>query len=608
MSLVSKSVVSTLKVVESQIRCTKYFYALNLPLSAKNNVFMSDLYTVMSCIWYDVSYRPELVNPRWVTALCSEPIADIICLLKDIDFWLISQKFNTYGDFKHHLQAVYPWCGQFISPLSGNISSFYNEGVGLPRLRTALRFATRANFPDPLGLEEEAWRAWQETNLTPWNEVNVQREASYLEGYFPRRIRTRFVENFLGRFGPGASADTLHHSILEKYQSVKTDCLLDYVGLKVGFSPHDMPICGTNLDRTGRLLFVPKQLDKLRTVSIEPAILMFYQLGIADLILSQIRKTDLRRHIDLERADLNADLAWLGSLDGSYATIDLSSASDSVKLGLVKALFNKTCLHELLIGTRSRQVLYNGEKYTPEYFAPMGSGLCFPVECLVFASVVGNVMRQHSDRRAWRVYGDDIVVPSDRYDQIVHRLIELGFDVNIEKSFSGPPGFRESCGGDFFLGEPCRPVYISRFWSGLCHQNRHKPSMIESNIDLANRLYQYKQARLRVIEGLLKVKPLPLFDADGESGIFSQQPTNYRVKTRYNEGLQRTEYYTGIIKTRSRKCELEHEGIRLYETLRAMEASAACAERRPISISRTDPPVWTGNWRCPAPGWSERLN
>lgn len=600
MSRVRKSVVSTLKVVESQIRCARYCFTVDQPLDAVNQRFIADLYTVMACIWFDVSLNPALVNKRWVSALCSEPVSRVVSLLKDVDYWLVSQNHTTYDGFKRHLQADYPGVGQLISPLSRNIAHFYEVGEGLPRLRTALRFATRANFPSPLGLEEKAWEDWQEICLSPWNKVNVQPEAEALRRIFPRGKGIWNIENFLGRFGPGASCDARDTSLLAKYQSVKTDPMLDFIGLHVGIQPCDMPICNTEpLERVGRLHFVPKQLDKLRTVTMEPAVLMFYQLGGFRWITDVIRRSPWRSHIDLQRADLNQDLAWLGSLDGSYATIDLSSASDCVKLDLVKALTSKTSLYELLIGTRSRLVEYNGQVYRPEYFAPMGSGLCFPVECLTFASIVDEVMRHNGDRRAWRVYGDDIIVPSDRYDETTDRLRQLGFKPNADKSFSGPPGFRESCGGDYFLGENVRPVYVSRFWQGLCYKKRHKPSLIESNIDLANRLFDYKAARLRVIEGLLAVQPPVLFDSDGESGLFTPTPTNYRAKSRWNEDLQRTEYLCGQTKNRREKDKLEHEGIRLFETLRAMEGASACAEHRPISISRSLPPTWSGAWRNP---------
>lgn len=608
MSQVHKRTVSVLKDVEDSLRRARYVWLENLPLSERNQRFVADLLTITAHIWYDVSANPALINKRWVNAVSAEPISRLVDLLKDVDYWIISQQFSSYGDFKRHLQVSYPGVGQVLSPLSRNISTFYSCGEGLPRLRTALRFATRANFPEPIGLEEDAWSEWQERCLTEWDEVDMRQEAQLLSEIYPRRKSVLQLDGFIGRFGPGASADADSTALIDKYRSFGSDPMLRYLGHRLDFQPHDMPIHSDKQIRTGKLHFVPKQLNKLRTVTMEPASLMYFQLGIADCAYSRLKKTRWGRHIDLEHAELNSDLAWLGSLDGSFATIDLSAASDTVRYRMVQNLFRDTCLRECLVGSRSRQVEYNGEVYTPTYFAPMGSGLCFLVECLTFASIVDAVMRKNGDRRAWRVYGDDIVVPDDRYDEVVNRLTDCGFLVNEDKSFHGRPGFRESCGGDYYLGEDVRPVYVSRFWEGLPRPGRNQPSLVESNIDLANRLFGYTTARQRVISSLIGVKPIPLFDSDGEIGIFSPSPTNYRAKARWNEDLQRVEYRTGCTVTRYAKDEPEHERIRYFETLRAMASSPTCVEREPISISHQRRPIWSGTWRSPSPGWCEGLD
>lgn len=593
-----KGVVSALKDVEDHLRRARYTWNGEEPLTGKNDLMVKDLYTIMACIWYDVSHTPALISKRWVRAIALEPVSRVICLLKDIDFWLISQKFDTYGGFKHHLQASYPGMGQIISPLSRNISTFYSSGEGLPRLRTALRWVTRANFPEPIGLEEAAFATWQDVCLRPWDVVDVRQEAEVLAGLFPRRACKPQLDGFIGHFGSGASADARPY-LESKYLAFGTDPMLDYVGLQVDFQPHDMPYCGVTT-RCGRLLFVPKQLDKLRTVTMEPCSLMFYQLGTQQWILSRIKRTRWRHHIDLERADLNQDLAWLGSF-GEFATIDLSNASDCVRYQLVRALFHDTCLREVLVGTRSTSVEYNGMIYHPTYYAPMGSGLCFPVMCLVMAAVIECVMRRNGDRRAWRVYGDDLIVPSDRYEEVVTRLIELGFEVNLEKSFSGSQYFRESCGGDYFYGENVRPVYVSRFWPGLSISH---PTDVESNIQLANSLVGYKAARLRVLQLLKRVKPGILFDFDGEVNLHSPEPTNFHLKHRWSDSLQRDEYRYGILKTKTATS--PHEDLRYFETLRAMAEHPLCSERKPISIGRPTHPSWTGVWGSPTPGWVER--
>lgn len=617
MSQALKSCVSQLETVELSIRrrsdCLTW---KGEKLSPKNQVFMCDLYVIMSCLWYDVSLNRGLLNPRWVSALMQEPVDQVVDLLKDVDFEIISKSHSTTS-FNHWRKSTYPSSGQILAPLQENLTTFFKEGVGLPLLRTALRFITRANFPDPLGLEDEAFGKWQDVCLKECEPVDVSDEADLISQIFPRRRSVAQIDDFRPRFGPGASYGLSDSSTLNKYLNFEYDPLLFYVGHKCDFLPTDMPRHRKCVQRNHGINFVPKQLDRLRVVSQEIPSLMFYQLGIQTHMVGGFASGQWCRHIDLHDADKNRDLAWEGSLTGEYATIDLSSASDSVRLWLVKALFHNTNLRELLIGTRSVQAEYKGEYYTPTYFAPMGSGTCFPVECAVFASVVDVVMRHNRDTRNWRVYGDDIICPSERAEEVIDRLTQLGFEVNVDKSFySTSPGFRESCGGDYYLGESVRPIYISRFFKGLTPDPRH-PSTIATLIDLANSFVQWPLARLRVLKELNKVKPCPLYTVDGEGGIFSTDPSNHRSKSRYNEDLQRIEYRTGCINSRKADTGDEHEDIRYFEYLRAHAFSESHKDMREgylaqslvtqeskCTIGPASPLRWAAKWQSPALGWS----
>lgn len=597
MSAVQKSVVSALKVVESRIRCTTYYWDEGELLTPSNQKFIRDVYTLMSCLWYDISVDPSLVNRRWVTALSCEPIHTVYDLFKETDSLLIKQECCSYSDFKRRIKSVYPSSGQILSPLSGNIRNFFSSGEGLRDIRTGLLFMTRANFPDQIFSEESAFDDWQETCLTPWRQVDVTEEQQIITSWFPRRKSVVQLPDFIGRFGPGSSADCL--PFLEaKYYSFGKDPKLTYLGNKVGFPPTDMPYCRDSLQRTGKLHFVPKQMNKPRTVSMEPATLMFYQLGIFRFIDQAIRSNpELRRHIDFSQVDLNKDLAWMGSLDKSYCTIDLSHASDSVTNQLVRTLFRNSCLREALICSRSDAVEYNGQVFKPEYFAPMGSGCCFPIETLVFASIVKKVELKRREKLAWRIFGDDIIAPDNWYDEIATRLVELGFKLNEDKSYHGCSSFRESCGGDYFNGEDVRPTMLSRFWTGLNHGSRSSTHLIESNIDLANRLYRYKYARLRVIESLSQLRPRVLFTANGEKGLFSSTTTNYDKKSRWNVDWQVMEYYAGKSAVRYDCTTGQDDRVRYFETLRVMAANPSCDDRMPLKTGAQRPSIWVGDWQ-----------
>jgi hypothetical protein len=99
----------------------------------------------------------------------------------------------------------------------------------------------------------------------------------------------------------------------------------------------------------------------------------------------------------------------------------------------------------------------------------MGSALCFPVEAMVFYTLIQSAMhildgRRPSSRSIRRygklidIYGDDIIVPVEYADFVVKYLESYALKVNVNKSFKAS-AFRESCGADFFNGVPVNPVY-----------------------------------------------------------------------------------------------------------------------------------------------------
>jgi hypothetical protein len=66
--------------------------------------------------------------------------------------------------------------------------------------------------------------------------------------------------------------------------------------------------------------------------------------------------------------------------------------------------------------------------------------------------------------RTFSVFGDDLIVRPDAIRLLYKTLGLMGFRVNIDKSYV-EGAFRESCGADFYAGEPVRGVYIKRLRS-----------------------------------------------------------------------------------------------------------------------------------------------
>jgi len=210
----------------------------------------------------------------------------------------------------------------------------------------------------------------------------------------------------------------------------------------------------------GRISFVPKSPKTYRTIGVEPFLNGIAQLAYGDFISDKLRSVG----VDLHDQSRNKRLAREGSLLGHLATLDLSSASDTISRELVFHLLPLDWAIALDRCRTGRMLSPSGEKLTLEKFSSMGNGFTFPLESLIFWALATSVQPQ-SDAATVSVYGDDIVVDVGVVDLVKDLLVACGFSVNLEKSYwSGP--FRESCGGDYFLGIDIRPVYVKSTLTG----------------------------------------------------------------------------------------------------------------------------------------------
>lgn len=209
---------------------------------------------------------------------------------------------------------------------------------------------------------------------------------------------------------------------------------------------------------------VPKSTKIDRTIAIEPDVNQFLQRGIGSSIRHRLMA---RAGINLNNQDLNQILAFAGSLDDDLATLDLSSASDSVSTELTLLLMPKKW-GELLMAVRSPiGVLRHipGEtkqSWVWEKTSSMGNGYTFELESLIFWALArAAVYRSGSLERRLGVYGDDIIVPAESAGLLVQLLEFCGFTVNTQKSFTKGP-FRESCGKHYYRGGDVTPLYIRK--------------------------------------------------------------------------------------------------------------------------------------------------
>lgn len=208
-------------------------------------------------------------------------------------------------------------------------------------------------------------------------------------------------------------------------------------------------LAGVQLVRANKIAFVPKTAKTFRSIAVEPLGNGYIQKG-TDIVLRKLLK---RIGIDLSDQTLNQRMAREGSMtdsDESFCTLDLTSASDSISVALVKELLPPDWFN-FLNRIRSPSYELEGKFYTSNKFCTMGNGFCFPLETLIFAAACHAVKAGHASED-FMVYGDDIIVRRKVYDELVLLLSRIGFIPNRRKSFREGP-FRESCGAHWYLGE-----------------------------------------------------------------------------------------------------------------------------------------------------------
>lgn len=215
-----------------------------------------------------------------------------------------------------------------------------------------------------------------------------------------------------------------------------------------------------------RLSFVPKSRDVSRTICTEPLLNMFFQKGIAGVLTERLREVT---GIDFRIQDAkNQQLARIGSMGGRFGTIDLSSASDSISLQLLRDILPPEPLNWLLRCRSPITELPNGDSVELHMVSSMGNGYTFPLQSIIFVALVLAVYKMygvkpvHPKRKTlgnYAVFGDDIIVEHHVYDVVCRGLDLLGFKVNSTKSFNTGP-FRESCGRDYWCGHNIRGVYV----------------------------------------------------------------------------------------------------------------------------------------------------
>lgn len=178
----------------------------------------------------------------------------------------------------------------------------------------------------------------------------------------------------------------------------------------------------------------------------------------------------------------------------ALATIDLSSASDSLTTELVRQLVSPDW-YEVLAALRSPKTFIDGASHSNAMISSMGNGYTFELESLVFYSLVRAVQCEYDElagiveplTTTVGVYGDDLIVDRRHTRVLISLLGWCGFKVNAKKTFIEGALF-ESCGKHYYCGLDVSPFFLREPFADVSDLilalNQLRSWMIRTEIDL----------------------------------------------------------------------------------------------------------------------------
>lgn len=264
-------------------------------------------------------------------------------------------------------------------------------------------------------------------------------------------------------FGPGASFSTRGDTSSYKKMNDSPECTVAFTRILPDFLRQFPSWMDTirpnqlNLVMGSELTVVPKDAKTDRPICVEPLLNGLYQNGVGSFLKHRLA----RYGINLRDQGINQSLSKL-ALERGLATVDFSSASDTIAYGLVLELLPFDWV-EFLDIARSPSYKYEGKWRHFHKFSSMGNGYTFELESLIFYALACSVCREleipYETGVNLSVYGDDVILPRGAFDLFAQVSQYCGLTVNREKSFAKGL-FYESCGTDWFLGLPVRPVFL----------------------------------------------------------------------------------------------------------------------------------------------------
>ena len=336
----------------------------------------------------------------------------------------------------------------------------------------------------------------------------------------------------------------------------------------------------SDIEPSSRLIVVPKTQKAPRLIAAEPTAHQWCQQVIWSYFKTAYTNRPIVKGVTLDDfvsfgdQTGNQKLARLGSVNGAYVTVDLSSASDRLSCFVVERIFRRNpALLEAFYASRTRYLSQDIDKRCPKIvrlkkFSTMGSACTFPVQSHVFLCVaLACTLYARGDKVTprtiaalagqVRVFGDDIIVPRVAGALLLEALGSLGLKVNQEKTYRNGR-FRESCGLEAFAGDVVTPAYFLR------PPTRTNPESVVSAVACRNNFFL--KGMWHAAAAIERTVPqefnFPVVEpSSGQLGWISFCGSDVsHLKTRWNKGLQRVETQVTVLSTESARKSPSHWG------------------------------------------------
>lgn len=266
-----------------------------------------------------------------------------------------------------------------------------------------------------------------------------------------------------------------------------------------------------------KMSLVPKSWKAKRVIRPGTTAGTYVSSGLGGLIALALAKAGL----DIRRLQKkHKRLAREGSINRRIATIDLSSASDSLTRELLHWILPRRWFKAVMSCVIRHVTLGENRAYVNS-ICLMGDGHTFPLQTLIFYCLVKALGELRGIDGIFSVYGDDIVCPTGLYSSVDAVFPRLHLNINRDKTYA-KDFFRESCGGDYFHGYDVRPFqpegqhrhlgkrdflsFLYKLWNGF---------RLRWESDELPGVFNYLESQMTIVNGLIHQVPFSFPDTAG---------------------------------------------------------------------------------------------